>query len=415
MLTTALIAVVSSCSTSPRPPEGAGWVNAGAGGHNSSTIARAAIDSPETAWSRTFGDPTPNSAVIASTGQIFVAVDSQYCNLYGLDMESGRKRFCANLGAAVTPPTTDSVANVYTGYAGETRSMNEHGQLRWYTPVNGSPRPTVDLKDGNVLVVTHLGQINVLSANTGLQQMSITDLIPPPNYNDGPASFADPTTGLEACADGGAACPVAAAPAFDEGSGTVFLVLWRAGAIAPQLLSLQYTGGEKPTLTERWSSDLLPAPVASTPVLSADAGTVYLADTAGAIHAFDTSSGELRWSYDNAGGTGAPAVTPDGLILPATGDNTHPRALRDNGDSAESVWERTDVDQRGARVVADSTLLQIVGGQGSQALLGLDAETGETRWTVGVPDDAGYATGIAIGPDGEIVLTSALGEVRVLR
>lgn len=410
-----LVTTLAACSGSPQPPEGAAWVSAGAGGHNSSAIARAAIASPESAWSRTFGEPTPSPAVIASTGQIFVAVDAPYCNLYGLDMESGRKRFCSNLGPAVTPPTTDSVANVYTGFAGESRSMNEHGQIRWSARVYGTPRPAVDLKDGNVLVVTHLGQVNVLDTTSGQHSMPILDLLPSPSYSDGPVEFGDPTAGVQDCADGGAACPVAAAPAFDATSGTLYLVLWRAGAIAPQLVSLQYTGGANPTLTERWSSDLLPAAVSSSPVLSADAGTVYLADTDGNLLAFDTESGARRWAIPSVGGTDSPVVTADHLIIPSTGDNTHLRALRDTGESLESAWDRYDLSQRGAMAVADSTLLQVVGGAGSQALVGLDVATGDTLWTVGLPDDAGYATGVAVGPDGEIVVTSALGEVRVLR
>lgn len=410
-----VLAAIAACSGSPQPPEGSAWVSAGAGGHNSSAIARNAIASPETAWSRSFGDPTPSPAVIASTGQIFVSVDAPYCNLYGLDMESGRKRFCSNLGPAVTPPTTDSVANVYTGFAGEARSMNEHGQVRWFTPVYGTPRPAVDLKDGNVLVVTHLGQVNVLDTTTGLQQMPILDLLPSPSFSDGPVEFGDPTAGVQECAGGGAACPVAAAPAFDAQSGTLYLVLWRAGAVAPQLVSLQYTGGEDPTLTERWSTELLPAAVSSSPVLSADAGTVYLADTDGNLLAFDTQSGERRWAVPAVGGTGSPVVTTDRLIIPSTGDNTYPRALRDTGGSAESAWDRFDLSQRGGAVVADNTVLQVVGGPDSQALVALDLGSGDTLWTVGLPDDAGYATGIAVGPDGEVVVTSALGEVRVLR
>lgn len=410
-----VLAAVAACSGSPQPPEGAGWVSAGAGGHNSSVIAREAIAEPESAWWRTFGEPTPGSAVIASTGQLFVAVEAPYCNLYGLDIDTGRKRFCANLGPWVTQPTTDSVANVYTGFAGEARSMNEHGQVRWFTPVYGTPRPAVDLKDGNVLVVTHLGQINLLDTTTGLQQMPIHDLLPQPSFRDGPVEFGNPAAGMPDCADGGAACPVAAAPAFDADSGTLYLVLWRTGAIAPQLVSLQYTGGEKPTLTERWSSDLLPAAVSSSPVLSADADTVYVADIDGNLLAFDSESGARRWAVPDVGGTEPPVVTSENLIIPSTGDNAHPRALRDTGDSLESAWDRYDLTQSGATAVADSTVLQVVGGPDSRALMGLDVATGDTLWTVGLPNDAGYATGVAVGPDGQIVVTSALGEVRLLR
>ncbi|NEW37214.1 PQQ-like beta-propeller repeat protein, partial [Nocardia cyriacigeorgica] len=74
---------------------------------------------------------------------------------------------------------------------------------------------------------------------------------------------------------------------------------------------------------------------------------VYVGDNSNRLIAVDAVEGSTKWVHplEWTPRRGI-SVSGDGLIIPA-GDEGYLLALRDNGDSVESVWERKDLTQRG--------------------------------------------------------------------
>jgi len=302
---------------------------------------------------------------------------------------------------------------VYVGDDGGFSSFNEHGQLRWRTPTNGVPRSAQFLGDGSVLAVTQFGQINVLDTQTGKSVVPIHDLIDPPDFLAEPgADFLPPATGLDACATGSAECAVAATPAVDLDASNIYLVLWRSGAVAPQLISLHYDAEATPSITERWSSELLPAGVSSSPVLSEDGSTIYLADVDGRVSAFDASNGSQRWTFGAGfGASNTPSVASDGSIVPSGGEGSV-RSIRDDGTSASVAWSRDDLQQLGTPVsTADGRIVTVVGRGDDAVLVALDSASGETVSEQVLEGASGPTVGTSIGPDGQVVTSTYLGEI----
>ena len=414
-----VLVTLSGCgsdSTAIEPLSPDSWPAAHANAHNSGSTA-VSVDSPLALdWTRPTGGTVSSPVSIGSTGQMFVtAATESGCNLFSFEIDSARKRWCNRVGPSVVTatPTVDSAINVYIGDDGGMNSYNDHGQLRWRTPVYGVPKSAQFLGDGSLLSVTQMGQISVLDTQNGQLRVPILDLVPTPNFLTDPNSDFQPAdTGLDECSVGGSECLVPAAPAVDAATGAIYLTLWRPGSIAPQLVSLQYDRDGSPGLTERWSSDLLPAGVASSPVLSEDGSAVYVADVDGRLTAFDTSDGRQKWTEGTGLGIGAsPSIAADGTIVPAGGDGTLV-GLRDNGDSVERKWVRDDIEQAGAAAQsADGRGHTVVRDGDGLALITFDSATGETVDSQPVPDVVGSTVGTSIGPDGQVVTASYLGEI----
>lgn len=392
-----------------------GWPAAHGDAHNSSTTAHTDLSDVSLDWSRPLGGAVVSPVSIGANGQLFVGTYSEAgCNLFAFEIESGRKRWCNRIGPSVATatPLVDSVANVYVGDDGGFSSFNEHGQLRWRTPTYGVPRSAQFLGDGSVLAVTQLGQLNVLDTQTGRTVVPIHDLVGLPDFLASPdTGFLPPDTGLADCATGSADCPVAAAPAVDLDSSDIYLVLWRPGAVAPQLVSLHYDAAATPSITEKWSSALLPAAVSSSPVLSNDGTTVYLSDVDGRLAAFDASNGSSKWTVGAGfGAAGSPSVSSDGSIVPSGGEGM--RAVHDDGDRATVVWSRDDLQQLGTPVqTGDGTILTVIGRGDELVLTSLNSSSGETISEDTVPGATGFTVGTSVGPNGQVVTASYLGEI----
>ncbi|NIL78095.1 Uncharacterized protein RhoFasB10_04258 [Rhodococcus sp. B10] len=392
------------------------WPAAHGDSRNSSSTGHDGSTDVELQWSRPLGGAVGSPISIAASGQMFVGTYSDAgCNLFSFEMESGRKRWCNRVGPSVptATPLVDSVANVYVGDDGGFSSFNEHGQLRWRTPVYGVPRSAQFLGDGSVLAVTHLGQVNVLDTQTGQLTVPIHDLIEPPSFLESPdTNFLAPTTGLDDCTIGSPECPVGAGPAVDLDTGSIYLVLWRPGAIAPQLVSLSYDAHATPSITERWSSELLPAAVTSSPVLSADGQTVYVADVDGRLTAYGAGDGASKWAYGAGFGVSAsPSVSADGSIVPSGGDGIV-QSIRDDGDHATQVWARDDLKQAGGPVQSADGVVHTVVRRGDDLVLtSLDGSSGETLSESTLPGAQGSTVGTSVGPEGQMVTSTNLGEI----
>lgn len=417
------VLVLSACGADSGPIDilgDSGWNGGLADAGNTASVTTEAVRDPALDWTRPLGAPTSTRPSIAPNGQITVtSTPGAGCSLGSFEGESGRKRFCNPLGPSAVSSTgvADTASNLYVGDDGGVSSYNPNGQLRWRTAVYGVPRTPQFLPDGNVLVMTQFGQTNVLSNQTGAAEAPILDLVPPPGPLESPSTpLRAPEDGLLACLGGGPDCAVAASPAVDLEASRIYVVLWRDGAVAPQLTALDYTGGENPRMSESWSSALLPASVTSSPVLSPDGSRLYLTDVEGTVRAYSSEDGSEMWSYfvgDRA--SGSVSVADDGTIVTAGGAGAHLRAIRDAGDRPELLWERTDLVQRGSPALAGGDTGYTVVGDGSESsdaelsLVTFDLATGETVDTDTLPGATGYSPGVVVGSDGRVVVPVALG------
>lgn len=399
-----------------------GWPARYSDARNSSTATAAGLDDISPAWARPLGGAVGSSAGVAANGQISVTASTEAgCNLFSFQIDNGRKRWCTRLapGATTVTPVSDGVANIYVGEDGGMFSFNEHGQRRWRIPVSGTPRSAQFASDGKLVVITHFGQVNIINPQTGQLVAPLFDLVPIPTVGDGqnvPRPASD--HGLAACFGGSPDCPVATNPAVDLATDRIFVTLWRPGADRASLVAMRYTSGDNASVVEEWSTDDLPGGAVTSPVLSADGTVVYVHDGDGTLWALDSATGTARWNQrlDHAPATG-PAVTADGLLLiAADGAGGSLLALRDTGDGAETVWERTDVTAHGVpAVTADGLGYSVIDGADGPAALVFDTSDGRTIDEETLTEATGFPIGTAVGPDGEFVTTTHSGDVVVLR
>lgn len=370
-------------------------------------------------WSRPLGGPVTTAASIAPNGQIsLTARTEQGCNLFSYQADSERRRWCTRIGdgASVATPLSDAVANIYIGDEGTMSSYTENGQLRWRTPVSGTPLSAQFTPEGHILFVTHLGNIHVLSAQTGRPVLPAYQMIPPMTIDNDPTDLIPNDAGLDECFLRTRACPVANSPAIDLESGRFFVTFYRPDGDLTELIAIDYVGGDKPRISPVWASNLIPGGAASSPVLSADGSRVYINDSEGRLWALNTEDGAPQWSYDvGYVAASAPSVSDDGLLIVAGGEQGRLLAIRDGGDSAELAWERNDIRQLGVPAQADgNTGYTVIEDGDTLALLTFDTGDGTTVTQSTLPGAQGFSTGTSIGPDGEVVVTSYLGELFVL-
>ncbi|MGW3484336.1 outer membrane protein assembly factor BamB family protein [Rhodococcus indonesiensis] len=425
MLTTSAALVLTGCGSSSGPVDvfaAGAWPGRYADARNSSTAQADGLRDVAPAWSRPLGGAVTSPASVAANGQIFVTgATTVGCNLVSFQIDTGRKRWCTRLapGVAGVTPAVDGVANIYVGEEGAMVSFNEHGQRRWRIPVSGTPGTAQFTGDGNLVFVTHFGQVNVLDPQTGKHAAPIFDLVPTPAVTDGTNVPRLPNDhGLAACFGGSEDCPVATTPAVDLDTGRILVTLWRPGADRAAVVSMRYTGGDDARVVEEWSQTELPGGATTSPVLSADGATVYVHDGEGALWALDAGSGAPRWSHDlGYVASAGPAVSAEGLLVLAPGGRTGDLvALRDTGEAAETVWRRGDVRQLGVpALTADGTGYTVARADDGLAALVFDAASGETLDEETLPGAAGFSVGTAVGPAGEFVTTTLPGEVYVLR
>lgn len=391
---------------------GKGWPAAYHDGRNGATSPVTGAQAVSLNWSRPVGGPVAQPPTIGPEGQIFVTTNAGPCSILALQMPTGRKRYCNQLGpsAVESPTVVDGVTNVYVGDDGGVGSYNYLGQPRWRTPVAGVPVSLQFTGDSRVLSVTQSGQVDVLDRQTGDREVPTVQLLGEPDFLKYP-DLTRPASGdgLTDCRTGGPRCAVANATAVDGDSGRFFVTVWKPGNPAASLVALRYTGA---AITQEWSADILTGGAAVSPAVSADGAVVYVGDNSGRLIALNTADGGTRWvqplPWKPQGGL---SVSPDGLIVPA-GDDGYLMALRDRDDHAETVWERKDLVLRGIPAQAAGNLGYIVAAIGTGlSLITFDTTTGNTLDSDVLRDATGTTTGTAISADGDIVVATRLGEV----
>ncbi|MFE3443665.1 PQQ-binding-like beta-propeller repeat protein [Nocardia sp. NPDC059180] len=394
---------------------GLGWPGPHHDGRNSGTSPVTGSHTLELSWSRPVGGPIATPVGVGAEGQMFVTTRiASGCNIFSFQMPTGRKRFCNPLGpnALSSPTVIDGLTNVYVGDDSGVSSMNNLGQPRWRTAVAGVPVSLQFTGDSNLLTITQTGQLDVLSRQTGRRLVPTMQLLGQPDYLELPAlSWPASGDGLIDCHDGGPQCAVANVSPIDTSSGRFYATVWRPGDARASLVALRYADG---AVEQLWSAEMLDGGSATSPALSADGTTVYVGDNSNRLIAVDAVEGSTKWVHplEWTPRRGI-SVSGDGLIIPA-GDEGYLLALRDNGDSAEQVWERRNLMQRGtpAQTAGHTGYTVAARGEGLE-LITFDTETGETLDSDILPGAHGTTTGTSVSADGEVVVATRIGEIFV--
>lgn len=357
-----------------------------------------------------------SSQVALGSGN-YLAVNAQSaggCSLMVWEVDNrGRQRWCTRLwqGGGLSSPLFDGFDNLYVGQPGAMMSFPPTQWIRWRNPVIGLPMTPRLLSPGELLVVTHLGQVLVFDAHRGTVVGTPLDLV-------AGVDPADSQRGLADCQLGRSRCPVAAAPAFSSASGMVVLTLWEPDAEAPVVVGLRYRPGQTPLLSREWTSSVVGGGPLASPVLSADGTTTYLNGRDGRLWALNTDDGKAKWSVPlNFQPQTPPSVTPDGLIVSGGGPDAKLVAIKDGGDSAEVAWTRDDVEPLSSSSLAGGSVGYTVARAGGEdgkegmSLLVFDPADGRTLNTYGLPGATGFPVGVSVGHDRRVVAASSDGRV----
>ncbi len=443
-LAAGVLAAASGCAgvDEPIPDYQDGWsaVHAQADGSNAVLVDGPRDPSPE--WVRDLGAPPTGFAASGPDGQLVVSARTgSGCQMFTFALDTGRKQWCTwqNIGPGSMSPLVDQMAGVYVGNIGSADAFDLYGQVRWHTPVIGTPQPLQFLADRAVLAVTHLGQVNVLSTTTGRKLAPSVVLAP----SDWPPP---PDEGLQDCAGAGPGCPVAFPPAVDTGSDDFYFPFRAPGTDGAVLISMHYAPGAgneadisrsapdadaDGTVSERWRSQPVPGGVSSAPALSPDGRTVYVLDGEHGLWALAADDGTPRWHTRlDLTAPASLSVTSEGMIVVAPdradGAVTAPEAagrpqggavlaVRDEGDAARVAWQRPALHATGPVAVAANGLGYTVtrSGEGATELTVLDLGVGRTVGTAPLDPRTGAGGTVVITNSGRIVVLGAGGLVSV--
>lgn len=358
------------------------------------------------------------SQVALSSGD-YLAVNAQTaggCSLMVWENDNrARQRWCSRLwqgggdGSALSAPLFDGFDNLYVGQPGAIMSFPSTQWIRWRNPVIGLPQTPRLLSAGELLVVTHLGQVLVYDAHRGNVVGPALDLVEGVDPTDSERGLAD-------CQLGRPKCPVAAAPAFSPATGIVVTTLWQPDAPAPEVVGLRYRPGQTPLLSRDWTSTAVGGGPLGSPVLSSDGTTVYLNGRDGHLWALNAGDGTPKWSAPlGFQPQTPPSVSPDGLIVSGGGPDTKLVAIKDYGDRGEVAWKRDDVAPLTTSSLAGTSVAYVVTRDGSEGagmvLLAFDPADGHTLNSYPLPGATGFPVGVSIGHDRRVVAATSDGRV----
>jgi outer membrane protein assembly factor BamB len=357
------------------------------------------------------------AAAVSLSSRNWLAANAQTpggCSLMEWENDAnGRQRWCTRLfqGGGISGPLFDGFDNLYIGQPGAILSFPVTQWIRWRRPVIGMPTTPRILGHGQLLVATHLGQVQVFDGHRGTVIGNSVDLV-----NDvDPSDF---TRGLSDCGPAKAGCPIAAAPAFSATTGMVVLSLWEPDAPAAVLVGLKYHPGQSPLLTREWTSNAVGAGVLASPVLSSDGSTVYANGRDERLWALNAADGKPKWSIPlKFVAQTPPSVTPGGLIVSGGGPDTRLVAVKDSGDHAQEIWRRNDVSPLSTSSLAGHGVgyAVVTGGPGEGArgmsLLVFEPGSGHTLNSYRLPEATGFPVGVSIGRDRRVVTATSDGQV----
>lgn len=387
-----------------------GWSAQYADAANSSFTTTHGAETLVPEWSRSVKGQLGAQVALGSGNYLAVnAGTAQGCSLMVWESNNNaRQRWCTRMvqGGDWSGPLFDGFDNVYVGQPGLMLSYPPTQWVRWRTPVIGMPNTPRILADGQVLVVTHLGQVLVFDGHRGTVEGTPLDLVAGVDPTDSERGLAD-------CPQSRPGCPVPAAPAFSAATGIVVLDVWEPGAPAPVLMALRYHPGQNPLLSREWTSSAVGGGPLASPALSADGTTAYVNGRDKRLWAINTADGSAKWSVPlNFLAQTPPSVSPKGVIVAGGGPDAELVAVHDNGDSGEVTWTRDDVvplsSSSNARGVGYTVARE--GGHG-QTLLVFDTADGHTVNSYPLAGATGWPVGVSVGHDRRVVAATSDGQV----
>jgi len=388
-----------------------GWSAQYADAANSSYTSTSGSETLRLDWNRPVQGALGAAVALGSDG--YLAANAQTADGCSLmvweNANSGRQRWCTRLiqGGGFAGAMFDGFDNLYVGQPGLILSYPPTQWIRWRELVIGMPLTPRLLDAGQLLVVTHLGQVLVFDAHRGTVVGNPVDLVADLDPTDS-------TRGLQDCAPARRECPIAAAPAYSAQTKLIVTTVWQPGAPAATLQALRYHPGQTPLLTREWTSDAVTGGVLAAPVFSADGQTVYINGRNRALWALNAADGSVKWTVPlKFLAQTPPTVAPDGLIVAGGGPGTALLAVQDAGDHAEERWRRDDVHPLTTSAQAGSGVAYTVvpDGESGQALLAYSPKDGHTLNSYPLPDATGFPVGVSVGHDRRVVAATSDGQV----
>jgi outer membrane protein assembly factor BamB len=363
-------------------------------------------------WIRSVKGDVESQVALGSPDTGYLAVNAQTsggCSLMVWENDNrARQRWCTRLwqGGGVSSPLFDGFDNLYVGQPGAIMSFPPTQWIRWRNPVIGLPMTPRLLSSGELLVITHLGQVLVYDAHRGTVVGTALDLVEGVDPTDSQRGLAD-------CQLGRRGCPVAAAPAFSATTGIVATTLWEPNADAPEVIGLRYRPGQTPLLTKEWTSTAVGGGPLASPVVSADGATIYVNGRDGHLWALNSADGTAKWSVPlNFQPQTPPSVSPDGLIVSGGGPDTKLTAIKDDGDHGAVAWTRDDVEPLSTSSLAGKSVAYTVTRAGDDmALVVFDPADGHTLNSYPMPGAKGHPVGVSIAHDRRVVVATSDGRV----
>src|SRR5664279_4598177 len=161
-----------------------GWPAQYGDAANSSYADVAGANALRLDWTRSVKGSLAAQVALGSTGATnYLAANAQTaggCSLMVWESDNkGRQRWCSRLwqGGGLSGPLFDGFDNLYVGQPGAMLSFPPTQWIRWRQPVIGVPLTPRILNPGQVLVVTHLGQVLVFDAHRGEVVGTSLDLV----------------------------------------------------------------------------------------------------------------------------------------------------------------------------------------------------------------------------------------------
>jgi outer membrane protein assembly factor BamB len=389
----------------------AGWSAQYADATNSSYTPTAGAEALKFQWSRSVKGSLFSSVALGAGD--YLAANAQTaagCSLMVWEYtKNGRQRWCTRLvlGGGFASPLFDRFDNLYVGQPGTMLSFPVTQWVRWRHPVIGMPLTPRFLGGNRLLVVTHLGQVQVVDAHRGDMIGSAVDLIQGVNPTDS-------ERGLTDCQPAGPRCPIAAAPAFSPATGLIVTGVWQPNAPAATLTALRYREGAGPVLTPEWTADAVKSGVLGSPVFSDDGSTVYVNSRDGILWALSAKDGKPKWSVPlGFSPQTPPSVAPGGLIVSGGGPDAKLVAVRDNGERGDVVWRRDDVNPlcTSSLAGADVGYSVVRSGNKGLAVLVFHPRDGRTVNTYPLPQATGWPVGVSVATNKRVVTATSDGQV----
>ncbi|MDT5228284.1 MAG: hypothetical protein QOH94_2077, partial [Mycobacterium sp.] len=180
-----------------------GWPAQYGDAANSSYSAAAGAQRLRLRWTRSVKGSLASAVALSSRN--WLAANAQTpggCSLMEWENDdNGRQRWCTRLyqGGGISSPLFDGFDNLYVGQPGAILSFPVTQWIRWRRPVMGMPSTPRILGNGHMLVVTHLGQVQVFDGHRGTVVGNSVDLVDNVDPNDFTRGLGDCGPAKEGC------------------------------------------------------------------------------------------------------------------------------------------------------------------------------------------------------------------------